>query len=188
MVWNKEMFYNCCSSNFLQNMSLGTFIQANQEGLKFSDTHQFLVYSDDVYILVGSIHAIKKNTQALVVTSKAIGLEVNAEKTKYMVMFEDQNEGKIHSIKIDNKSFGRVEQFRYLGTILTNWNSIYEEINSRLMSGNACYHSVQNILSYSLQSKHIKINKIYRTIILPVVCMGVKFGCSHWGRTVGWWC
>ena len=101
-------------------MSLGTFIQANQEGLKFSDTHQFLVYSDDVYILVGSIHAIKKNTQALVVTSKAIGLEVNAEKTKYMVMFEDQNEGKIHSIKIDNKSFGRVEQFRYLGTILTN--------------------------------------------------------------------
>jgi len=61
-----------------------------------------------------------------------------------------------------------VEQFRYLGTVLINQNSVQEEIKSRLKSGNACYHLVQNLLSSSLLPKNKKI-KIYRTIILPVV-------------------
>jgi len=64
-----------------------------------------------------------------------------------------------------------VEQFRYLGTALTNRNSMPEEIKSRLKSGNACYHSVQNRLYTSLLSKNIKI-KIYKTVILPVVLYG----------------
>jgi len=68
-----------------------------------------------------------------------------------------------------------VEEFKYLGTSLTNQNSIAEEIKSRLRSGSACYHSVQNRLSSRLLSKNLKI-KIFRTIILPVFCMGVKFG------------
>jgi len=62
-----------------------------------------------------------------------------------------------------------------LGTTLTNQNSIAEEIKSRLKSGNACCHSVQNLLSSRLLSKIVKI-KIYRTVILPVVLMGVKLG------------
>jgi hypothetical protein len=57
----------------------------------------------------------------------------------------------------------------------------------RLKSGNACRHSVQNLLSSNLQSKNIKIKK-YRTVILPVVCLGVKLGRWHWGRNVGWGC
>ena len=61
----------------------------------------------------------------------------------------------------------------YLGTTLTNQNSIPEEIKSRLRSGNACYHSVQNLLSSRLLSKNLKI-KIYRTIILPVVLYGCE--------------
>jgi hypothetical protein len=61
-------------------------VQANQEGLKLNGTHYFLVFADDVNILGGSVHAIKKNTEALVFASKEIGLEVNAEKTKYMFM------------------------------------------------------------------------------------------------------
>jgi len=59
-------------------------------------------------------------------------------------------------MKNDNSSFG-VEEFKYLGTTLTNKNSIQEEIKSRMKSGNACYHLVQNLLSSSLLSKHIKI-------------------------------
>ena len=58
---------------------------------------------------------------------------------------------------------------------------------SRLKSGNACYHSVQNLLSSSLLSRNLKI-KVHRTVILPVFCMGVKLGRSHWGRNVGWGC
>jgi len=61
-----------------------------------------------------------------------------------------------------------VEEFKYLGTTLTNQNSIQEEIKSRMKSGNVCYHSVQNLLSYSFLFQNLKI-KIYRTIILPVV-------------------
>jgi len=76
-------------------------------------------------------------------------------------------------MKIDNSSFERVEEFKYLGTTLTNQNSIQEEIKSRLNSGNACYHSVQNLLSSSLLSTDLKI-KIYRTIILPVVLCGCE--------------
>ena len=68
-------------------------------------------------------------------------------------------------------SIERVEEFKYLGTTLINQNSIQEEITSRLKLGNACYYSVQNLLSSSLPSKNLKI-KIYRTIILPVVLYG----------------
>jgi hypothetical protein len=110
--------------------------------------------------------------------SKEIGLEVNAEKTMYMVMSRDQNTGQNGSIQIGNKLFETVEHFKYLGTTLTNENSIHEEIKSSLKSGNACYHSVQNFLSSSLLSKNVKIN-IYRTIILPVVL----YGCESWSLT-----
>jgi hypothetical protein len=88
------------------------------------------------------------------------GLKVKADKTKCMVMSGDRNAGRSHSIKTDNASFRRMEQHKYLGTTLTNQNSIQEEIKSRLQSGNACYRSVQNILSSSLLSKNLKI-KMY---------------------------
>jgi len=72
-----------------------------------------------------------------------------------------------------------VEEFKYLGTALTNQNPIPEEIKSRLKLGNVCYHSVQNILSSSLLSKNLKI-KIYRIIILRVVL----YGCETWSLTL----
>jgi len=100
-----------------------------------------------------------------------------------MTVSRDQNAGRIHSMKMDNSSIERVEEFKYLGAILTNQNSIQEEIKSRLKLGNACYYSVQNLLSSSLLSKTLKI-KIYRTIILPVVL----YGCWYWWRNVGCGC
>jgi len=79
----------------------------------------------------------------------------------------------------DNSSTERVEEFKCLGTMLTNQNYIQEEIKSRLKLRNACYYSVQNILSSSLLSKNLKI-KIHRTIILPVVL----YGCETWSMTL----
>jgi hypothetical protein len=82
-------------------------------------------------------------------------------------------------VRTDNSTFDRVEEFKYLGTTLTNQNSILEEIKSRLRSGSACYHSVQNLLSSRLLSNNLKI-KIYRTTILPVVL----YGCKIWSLTL----
>jgi hypothetical protein len=89
-----------------------------------------------------------------------VGLEVNAEKAKYMLLSHHQNAGQNHNIKIVNRCFENVEQFKYLGMTVTNQNLIHEEVKGRLDSGNACYHSVQNLLSSHLLSKNVKI-KIY---------------------------
>jgi hypothetical protein len=128
-------------------------VQENQDDLKLNGTHQLLVYIDDVNILGKSVYTIQKSTEALVVSSKKIGRDINANIAKYMVMSKDQNEGQSH-----NKRNEKEEQFKYLGTTITNPNSIQEEIKSRLKSKNACYHLVQNLLSSSLLSKNIKIN------------------------------
>jgi len=85
-----------------------------------------------------------------------------------MIMSRDQDAGRSHIIKIDNKGFESVERLKCLGTSLTNQNSIEEEVKSRLKLRNACCHSLQILLSSSLLSKNIKI-KIYRTIILIVM-------------------
>ena len=89
------------------------------------------------------------------------------------------NAGRSHSMKTDNSSIERVDESKYLETTLTNKNSIQEEIKSRLKGGNACYYSVQNLLSSSLVSKKLKI-KIYRTIILS----DVLYGCETWSLTL----
>jgi hypothetical protein len=75
------------------------------EGIKIvNGRHQLQVYSYDDNILGGSVRTVKKNTEALVVTSKKIVLEANAEKTKYMITSRDQNVGKNHNMETDNKS------------------------------------------------------------------------------------
>jgi len=130
-------------------------IRVNQEGLKLNGTNQLLVYVDNFHILGGSVHTIKINTEILVVASNEIGLAVNADTTKYMVVYRDQNAGRNHNIKIENNSFERVEQFKYFGISLTYRNSFQEEIKSRLKSGNACCHSFHNPLSSILLSKNI---------------------------------
>jgi hypothetical protein len=92
--------------------------------LKLNGTHQLLVYADDVNIVGGSIHIIRKNTEASVIASKEIGLEVNAVKTKYVVMSRDQNAGQNGNIQTGNKLLETVEQFKYLGTTLSDKNSM----------------------------------------------------------------
>jgi hypothetical protein len=93
-------------------------------------THQLLAYADGVNILEGSVHTVKKIAEALVVATKEIGLEVNADKTKYMVMSRERNAGRDHSVKIDNSSIEKVKEFKYLGTTLTDQNSIQEKLRA----------------------------------------------------------
>jgi hypothetical protein len=90
-----------------------------------------------------------------------------------------QKAGQRQSIKIWNRSFEIMTKFKYLGTTLADQNCIQEEIKIRLNSGNACYHSVQSLLSSRLLSRNVNV-KIYKTIILPVVL----YGCETWSLTL----
>jgi hypothetical protein len=89
---------------------------------------QLLVYAVDVNVLGGSLRTVERNAEALVVASKESGLDVNVDKTKFMVMFGEQNAGLSHNMKTDNSSIERVEEFIYLGTNL-NKSKFYSGIN-----------------------------------------------------------
>jgi hypothetical protein len=91
-------------------------VQENQEGLKLNETHQLLAYGDDVNVVGENIDTVQKKTGALLDASKEVGLEVNAEKTEYML--KSHKAGKGQSIKIANRSFEDMAKFRYLRTAL----------------------------------------------------------------------
>jgi hypothetical protein len=150
-------------------------VQESQVRLKLNRTHKLLACADDVNIVGENIDTINKNAEALLDASKEVGLEVNEEKSKYVLMSHSQNIGQKYSIKIANRSFEDVAKFKYLETTLTDQNCMHKEIKSRLNSGNACYHSVQSLLSSRLLSRNLKVK-----IILPVVL----YGCETWSLTL----
>ena len=141
--------------------------------------HQLLLYADDVNMLGENLQTVRENADIFIKASKDIGLEVNSEKTKYLITFRHQNVIQNQNIVIGNLSVENVEKFRYLGVTVTNTNDIREEIKRRINMGNVCYYSLEKMFSSRLLFKKLKV-KAYKTIILPVVL----YGCETWSLTL----
>jgi hypothetical protein len=146
--------------------------QGNQVALELNGTHRLLVYTD-VNLFGDSTNTIKKNTKTLLESIRDVGLEINAQKTKYLIMFRHPNSGQNQNIRKANESLENVVKFECLDITLTNQNDIHDEIKIRLNSGNACYQSAQNLLSFLLISNSLKI-KVYGTVIFLVVLYGCE--------------
>jgi len=150
-------------SPFLLNFALEYAIrriQVNQDDLQLNGTHHILVYANNVNVLGGNVYNIKERAVVPLVATIETGQELNADKSKYLILSQNQNAGRKHSIEIDNDYFEMVEEFKYLETTLKTQNCIQEKIKGRLMVENVCCHSVQNILSFSLLSNKFKYQDI----------------------------
>ncbi|KAJ4426453.1 hypothetical protein ANN_27267 [Periplaneta americana] len=161
------------------NMHSYTKVQDNREGLELNGLQQLLVYGDDVNMLGENPQTIRENAEILLEASKETGLEVNPEKTKYMMtvcLSRDQNIVRNGTIKVGDLSFEEVEKFKYLGATVTNINDTREEIKRRINMGNACYYSgVQRALQLrELKALHERPNtEDSRTI--QSLCLGASY-------------
>jgi len=144
-------------------------VKAEKDDL-VADSHSVLARWRKHFFQLWNVHGFNDVTHTEIHATEPLVPELSAFEFELAI-----EKLKSHSIKTDNSSLERVVEFKYLGTTLTNQNSMQEEIKSRLKSGNAWYRSVQNLLSSRLQSKNLKI-KIYGTIILPITL----YGCETW--------
>jgi len=103
-----------------------------------------LAYADDIVILGNTRQEITQTTSELLEASKKMGLCVNQENTKFMVLSRS-NENQ-HNLQVDNLTFEKVENFKYLGVNVNSKNDMHREISERIASGNRCYHSINKLL------------------------------------------
>jgi len=134
--------------------------------------NQLFVYADDVDLIGDDVDALQSNTDVLVEACDEIGLQVNIDKTKCMIRSRNTgNEGN-KNIRIRDEV---IETFKYYRAYVISKN----EATDRLISGNACFYSVQKLLTSRFISRKMKL-KIYRTVILPVILSG----CESWSTTL----
>lgn len=150
----------------------------DQRGTIFNKSTQICAYADDVAIIARTKQRLVELYKEIEERGKEMGLIVNEAKTVYMKMSTSEVRRKPDDLKIEDKNFKGVSQFRYLGEIVNNTGSIGAAIKDRIQSGNRAYFANQSLLKNKLISRKTKM-KIYRTLIRPII----TYGCETWVLT-----
>jgi hypothetical protein len=140
----------------------------------FHKSAQILAYADDVDIVATTKAALLEAFSALEKLAKKMGLKINQEKMKFMIVIPQKRERKapaLTSLKVEEYQFKQVESFIYLGTTVNTQNTIREEIKTKIMAANRSYFGLQKHLKSQLLSRTSKI-QLYKTLIRPVIMYG----------------
>jgi len=166
-------------SPILFNMALESVVREMSNGDAWSPHRGLLLaYADDIIITGNTRTEVQMNLKKLMKASKNMGLLVNEEKTKYMAITRRSEDSS--NLKVENKEFEQVKEFKYLGVTLNNKNIMHEEINVRLNAANRCYFAMETIFKSKLISKNVK-EKLYISYIRPVL----TYACATWATTKG---
>lgn len=169
---HKGLWQGDALSCLLFNLALEKVIRESEidtRGTIFNKSIQLLAYADDIDIIGRSERVVREAFSKLEIAAKKMGLTVNEGKTKYLQTGRTQ--GKEKHITIHEYKFENVTQFKYLGTIITNDNSVTVDINSRIKMANKCYYGLKK----QLQSRFLSIKtkcRLYKTLIRPVLLYG----------------
>lgn len=147
-------------------------------GSIFNKSYQIIGYADDLAIMANTYRSMVEVFVALESRAKQVGLKINENKTKYMRMSRNTRVRSPQNITIADFNFEGVENFKYLGILLRNDNSMHHCVQDRIRAGNACYFAHKKLLQSKLLSKKLKTS-LYKTIIRPIV----TYGCEVWSLT-----
>jgi hypothetical protein len=165
-------------SKILFNLALKKVVRevdiANMGGTLFNRLTQYLVYADDIELIARRLRDVEEGGVARM-ESKAeeIGLRINSDKTKYMLLSRKGPSGQHRNIIINGTTYKQCSSCKYLGSLITEDDNMKEEIRSRIAAGNRCYLALQSVFKTRSLSKNLK-SKVYRTTVRPAVMCGSK--------------
>ncbi|KAL4123073.1 hypothetical protein QTP88_015305 [Uroleucon formosanum] len=137
-----------------------------------------LAYADDIVVMGETRYEVMNTASKLLKASKTIGLRVNEEKTKHLMVA--RRSPNTDHITVDDYSFKKVEVFKYLGVNINSNNDMHEEINDRIACGNRCYYSIMRLLKSKLLSRNSK-TLLYHSYLRPII----TYASETWSLTKG---
>lgn len=146
-------------------------IQTN--GTIFTKSQQILAYADDLVLTSRRIQDLEEMYIELEKQTKMLGLKINIQKSKYMNVTKKAPHQQTNKIQIGVHSFDKVNEFVYLGSLLTSNNELKDEINRRISIANRAYYALLPIIKSKIIARKTKLN-IYKTLIRPIVTYGAE--------------